>query len=269
MINFCLRSNRASPARFNFLSSVSAVAGTCGLQVSESIETCLSSAQPIGYARSKLITENICNIATQKTSMSSRVHRIGQVVGDTKHGIWNATEAIPLLIRGALSTGALPALKDTPTWLPVDTVAKIVLELTFLPPVAAPLNAVFHVVNPNTIHWANDLLPALKQAGLEFEVVSIREWIKKLNESDPDPVRNPTFKLVNFFAKKYDNDNIGKGLYYRTELARALSPTLRDIGVVDRELVAKFLNFWRSSCWNSSSSRSTITTTIKTVTVTS
>lgn len=260
MINLCLRSNRASPAGFNFLSSVSAVAGTCGLQVPESIETYLSSAQPMGYARSKLVTENICNMAAKKTSMSSRVHRIGQVVGDTKHGIWNTTEAIPLLIRGALPTGVLPALEDTLTWLPVDTVAKIVLELTFLPPAAAPLNAVFHIVNPNTIHWVNDLLPALKQAGLKFDVVSTREWIKKLGESDPDPVRNPTFKLIDFFVKKYDN-RVGKGLHYRTELARALSPTLRDIGVVDTELVAKFLDFWRGNGWNSSSS---VATTAKT-----
>lgn len=207
----------------------------------------------MGYARSKLITENICNLAAKKTAMRSHVHRVGQVVGDTNYGIWNEMEAIPLLIRGALSTGVLPALEDTLTWLPADIVAKVVLELAFLPPAAAPLNAVFHVVNPSTINWTNDLLPTLKNAGLEFDIVPKREWIKKLRESDPNPARNPTFKLVDFFTKKYDNDKVGKGLYYRTELARSLSPTLRDIRVVDTELVAKFLNFWRTSCWNTSS----------------
>lgn len=182
--------------------------------------------------------------------MSSRVHRVAQVVGDTDNGIWNATEAIPLLIQGALSTGALPALEDTPTWLPVNIVAKVVLELTFVPPADAPLNALFHVVNPNTIHWTNDLLPALKEAGLEFDIVGKRDWVDRLRKSDPDPVKNPTFKLVDFFAKKYDNDRVGKGLYYRTELARALSPTLRDIGVVDTKLISKFVDYWRKNCWN-------------------
>ncbi|KAH0602727.1 uncharacterized protein H6S33_008377 [Morchella sextelata] len=250
LIKLCLRSNRPSPAGFNFLSSVSSVAATVGSQVPESVETYLQSAQPMGYARSKLITENICNLAAKKARMSSRVHRVGQVVGDTDNGIWNATEAIPLLIQGALSTGALPALEDTPTWLPVNIVAKVVLELAFVPSADAPLNALFHVVNPNTIHWTNDLLPALKEAGLEFDIVGKRDWVDKLRKSDPDPVKNPTFKLVDFFAKKYDNDRVGKGLYYRTELARALSPTLRDIGVVDTKLVSKFVDYWRKNCWN-------------------
>lgn len=79
----------------------------------------------------------------------------------------------------------LAALENTPTWLPVDTVTKIVLELTFLPPDTVPPNAVFHVANPNTLHWANILLLALKPAGLEFDVVPPRElYFKKLGESE-------------------------------------------------------------------------------------
>lgn len=37
--------------------------------------------------------------------------RIGQVVGDTKCGIWNDSEAWPLIIRSALAMKILPELQ--------------------------------------------------------------------------------------------------------------------------------------------------------------
>jgi len=71
-----------------------------------------SQAQSIGYARSKLATENIIQAAWIKTGMIARVLRLGQTVGDTQHGLWNTTEAIPLMIQSATTIGALPALEE-------------------------------------------------------------------------------------------------------------------------------------------------------------
>lgn len=46
------------------------------------------------------------------TGMHARVFRIGQLTGDEATAAWNDTEAVPLMIRSAISTGALPALDE-------------------------------------------------------------------------------------------------------------------------------------------------------------
>lgn len=43
---------------------------------------------------------------------------------------------------------------------------------------------------------------ALQSAGIEFDVVSKKEWIARLRKSNPDVTANPTYKLVDFFGNK-------------------------------------------------------------------
>lgn len=65
-------------------------------------------------------------------------------------------------------------------------------------------NLVYHVLNPRSFHWTSDLLPALRRTNLPtFETVSPEEWLRRLKESNPDPVRNPSIKLVDFWDGKY------------------------------------------------------------------
>ena len=69
-------------------------------------------AQKMGYARSKLVTERIVKVAAEQTGMVATVLRVGQIIGDSEEGIWNTTEAIPLMIQSAVTMGALPALDE-------------------------------------------------------------------------------------------------------------------------------------------------------------
>lgn len=124
LINLCLRrtinNNHATtsrrqrqPARFYFCSSISAAAGTpLPATIDERHIEELAHAQAMGYARSKLVTEHIVQAAATKTGMVASVLRIGQIVGDTKNGMWNTTEAIPLMLQTAKTLGALPALEE-------------------------------------------------------------------------------------------------------------------------------------------------------------
>lgn len=113
LISFCLQTRAVDPARFYFCSSISAAAAT---PLPATIEEChienLAHAQPMGYARSKLVTEHVIKNAGERTGMTATVLRVGQIVGDTKHGSWNTTEAIPLMIQSAKTMGALPALEE-------------------------------------------------------------------------------------------------------------------------------------------------------------
>jgi thioester reductase-like protein len=109
--------------------------------------------------------------AAMKTGVKTRVFRVGQIVADTVHGVWNDTEAIPLIMQSALTVGALPKLQESPSWTPVDVSARAVSEIAL----SEADSIVANVTNAKTFSWTNDLLPALREAGLQFEEVEPKE----------------------------------------------------------------------------------------------
>ena len=242
----CLKAKQPTPASFNFCSSVSSVANSAGLTVPEAFPESLDYAQDMGYAQSKLITENIIARAAEQRDMLARVLRVGQIVADTQQGIWNHTEAIPLMLQAATTFGALPALDESPRWLPCDAVATSIIDVSL----STSSETFFNIVNPQTFHWTHDLLPMLRNAGLTFREVGQREWIKLLRESDQDVEKNPTYKLLDFFASKYDNDTITRGsLLYETTHSESLSPALAAHPHLTQSLVTKFVSHFQATSW--------------------
>ncbi|OAG41651.1 hypothetical protein AYO21_04115 [Fonsecaea monophora] len=242
----CLSAQQPTPASFNFCSSVSTVTNTPGDAVAEALPQSFKCAQGMGYAQSKLVTEHLVTRAASQTGMEARVLRVGQIIADTAHGIWNDTEAIPLMLQAATTIGALPSLDEHPRWLPVDSVARVVTDISL----SSTTHAVFNIVNPRTFHWTNDLLPALHNAGLSFAQVNQREWIRRLRASNPDPEQNPTIKLVEFFASKYDNDLTNrKNFKYVTSTAEQISPELGMVPALSADLVKKFVGHFLKTSW--------------------
>lgn len=246
LLDLCLKASGPTPARFAFCSSVSVVAASPDGFAPEALPASLTCAQGMGYAQSKLVTEYIVNRAAQQTGMSARVMRIGQIIADTKHGVWNASEAIPMMFQTAETIHALPKLDDTLSWTPVDVVAATVSDLAFAPEAAEIMN----VTNPVSINWTADLLPLLQQAGIRFDVLPQREWIARLRDSNPDPSVNPPIKLLDFFTKKYDHDGPRRSLQFETKNACAASTSLREARSLDRDLVQKFIDYFRTQCWD-------------------
>ncbi|KAL3466049.1 hypothetical protein BJX64DRAFT_296438 [Aspergillus heterothallicus] len=254
LIDLCLEVRGPVPANFSFCSSVSTVARTPGNWVTEALPESLSHAQSMGYAQSKLVTEHIVNRASHATSMSSRVLRVGQIIADTTHGIWNATEAIPMIFQTAETIKALPLLEDILSWTPVDTIASAVIEATR----SSSASDVLNITNPTLNHWTRDLLPLLSQAGLEFEPLPKREWLDHLRKSNPDPAANPPIKLLDFFAKKYDNDNPTRVLLYDTKQSQLAAPSLRNAAGLTQDYVTKFISYFRRQAWSSTSPTTTM-----------
>lgn len=113
LISFCLSVSTPQPAEFYFCSSISVAAGTpLPASISETYIDNLRSTQNMGYARSKLVAENIVKAATEKTGIHARVLRIGQIMGDSKIGLWNSAEAVPLMIQSTIVLGVLPELDE-------------------------------------------------------------------------------------------------------------------------------------------------------------
>ena len=246
LLNLCRAAHESSPASFNFCSSVSTTAAA-SLQTIPETRPDLEWAQNMGYAQSKNLTENLCLEVAERYNIPARILRVGQIIADTQQGVWNSTEAIPLQLQSAITIGALPALPENPSWLPVDTVARGVVDISL-----SDANAdVFNVVNHQTFSWTDHLLPALRNAGLQFQVVTPKAWVQRLRESNPDPIENPPIKLLDFFASKYDRDDaeLGRSKRYDSEKARGLSPTLASAPVINNESVAKFVQYFQSSAW--------------------
>ena len=239
MIDFAFQSN----ARYFFVSSVSSAVRS-GDVITESHVEHLTDAQEMGYSRSKLVSERLCRLA-REAGLDARVLRIGQIVGDTRLGQWNDTEAIPLMIRSAVTLGALPALPDTLTWLPIDVVADIIVELCH----SAEPHDVYNLVNPKSFNWTRDLLPMLRAAGLAFEQVTAAEWLARLAASNPDPAVNPTIKLLDFYKSKYAVLKPGPAVLYETKVTEAASPSLRSVGAPDAALIGKMVKYWTTECW--------------------
>lgn len=254
LIDLSLRTQRPTPASFNFCSSISAVVHTSDNEIPESLPESLSYAQDMGYAQSKLVGEHICIHAAAQRGLAARVLRIGQVIGDTQHGIWNTTEAIPLMLQSATTIGALPTLNESPLWLPVDVVAGTVIDISLSSTASVSLDTdtgtglVYNIVSQHPFHWTHDLLPYLRAAGLQFEELDQREWLCHLR-SNADPVLNPPIKLVDFFAGKYDTDQPRKSFVWHTDKARLASSTLANAGSLDQGLVDKMVGYFKREGW--------------------
>ncbi|KAJ5528079.1 hypothetical protein N7513_012238 [Penicillium frequentans] len=248
LLDLCLSAEGPRPASFAFCSSVSTAARTPGNWTPEALPKSLSYAQNMGYAQSKLVTEHIVNRAATQTGMTARVLRAGQIVADTVHGIWNTTEAIPMILQSANTIKALPKLDDVLSWTPVDTMASSIIDLSLSPAAANVLN----VTNPNLSHWSTQLLPLLREAGLEFETLPPKAWLQRLRGSNQDPEANPPIRLLEFFASKYDTDAPSRVLLYDTKNAQASSPSLSNASGLDENLVARFVQYFNQA-WTPSS----------------
>ncbi|KAL5334813.1 hypothetical protein BJX70DRAFT_391121 [Aspergillus crustosus] len=247
LVKLCLSSSRNTPAKlFYFCSSISAAAGTpLPATIAEAPTPELAHAQDMGYARSKSVAERTVQSAAEQTGMIVKVLKVDQIVGDTVTGNWNSTEAIPLMLQTAQTLKALPALDETPSWLPIDVVAEAILALTRLndTPVSSTAalrrfshdsKTVYHVQKAETFNWTEDLLPASIKVGLDFEILPKKRWVQRLREGEQDPMKNPAVKLLDFFVEKYDNDSMGRsGLVSAMEKSRAASPSFKRRGEAD------------------------------------
>ena len=207
---------RSEPARLFFASSISTAENTPPpALIADAPVDDFSHALDMGYAQSKLVGEHMV-LNAARSGARSYVLRIGQIVGDLQSGFWNDNEYVPSMIRSALSMKALPALNENCSWIPVDTLATAILEVSRTvqsapkpcaidstnPPV------VYNMCNPHLFSW-DQLLEKVRKAGLEFETVPYGDWMQLLRNSasNGDEEQNPAVKLLDHFELRYSMNN--------------------------------------------------------------
>ena len=244
LIQFSLSVHRREPAIMMFCSSISAALSSLSLEVPE---------EPVdlncafgGYGQSKVAGEHIVSHARQIGARAYSL-RIGQVSGHSKKGLWNGSEALPLMIRSALALGALPEISQTCSWLPVDKLASTVIELakscaascehkdiaTASSSAARYVDdSIFNLCNPREFPWSS-LLTTLKHVGFQFDILPFQDWLERLRESEAkgEEVVNPAVKLIQHYEAMYGSES--SPVYngprrFLTEKAESKSVTFRN-----------------------------------------
>lgn len=237
---------------FSFISSIATVLLARAEGVVKEARYGWEAASQMGYGQSKWVAEEICSAAARYAvqkgvDLPVQILRVGQIVGDSTHGIWNPKEAIPLTVQTALTTGALPVRDggDLHFWLPVDIAATAIIELAFRSRSDDKGNEarVFHVSSATPLRWNTEFLPSLASNNLSFEAVPQEEWVRRLESAVPD------HRLLQFFKRTYgvvgdeQDPKPAQGLVDLSE-ARKHSNALRGNTKVDEELIGKFLSYW-------------------------
>lgn len=255
-------------AHFVFISSTAAVSHANTSPVVERLSDVPTDASPLGYGQSKWVAEQIC--AAADVSMApenanrrpTSIIRVGQLCANDT-GVWNASEAYPLMLSTANITHCLPSLNNTLDWLPVDTAARAIVEIIF--PQGAQTGGsdqmmnrlVYHVFNPcKTPTWAQMLQWLSDETNDYFEVVSPPEWLERLEEQSKLPgVSHPSQALLGFwkmlFARETrnvnENDPKTDSPEFEISSAMAVSETMRSVRPLGRHEVIKMWRWIRDS----------------------
>lgn len=229
------------PVRFVFVSSVSAVGGLAAhldRPVPEKVFT--SPDTPYannGYARSKFLSERLCDSAARRLGIDTMVFRVGQVAGAVGHsgqgGEWNRNKWFHSLVIGSKDIACLPDSLGPQfseiDWIPADTLAVVLADLALSLPdtktVVEPGSQatgnhttcgdeahgarVFNVRNPYITSWAS-LLPTFVKglsmsAGHDVAVVKPSVWLARLSDAERKTAGdgsagqpNPALRLLEF-----------------------------------------------------------------------
>ncbi|RDW78967.1 putative NRPS-like enzyme (JCVI) [Aspergillus mulundensis] len=254
LINFSLSVHMPTPAVMLFCSSISTALAKSSDTIDESPTGDFSSALEMGYARSKLIGERIVSNARRSGARAYSL-RIGQVSGHSKRGLWNDTEAIPLMLRSALTLKVLPDLDTECSWLPSDKLACSIMEIARVCSSKSPEaedsrndkdDSLYNLCNSRTFTWSA-MLTALRQQGFEFETVAFDDWMEKLRQSERngEELENPAVKLVDHYAAMHGAD-APRPKVFRTDKAERDSETLRNgrLRIIEDGILARYAQDW-------------------------
>ncbi|KAL8788720.1 MAG: hypothetical protein Q9213_001534 [Squamulea squamosa] len=236
-----------------FISSTSSVSNDKQQPIPESFIPTHSTAQRMGYAESKNVAEHILHHA----NVPSTILRVGQIAGplSSSHSgvVWNEDEWVPALIKTSKSLRCLP--KDIPDvdWIPIDSLSRIIAELTIStsrkPKGGKP--EVYNIVNPHPVPWSS-LLPTLQShlsspTTTSIDIVVLNEWITRLDAldtSDPSILKDhPAIKILPFFRDLARRDR-GVGCRYITDKGVRDSATMAGLRGIDGEAMEVWLRQW-------------------------
>jgi thioester reductase-like protein len=267
---FKLAASRPDPPKLLYISSISSVAQFPHISKSRSIPEEVirdfDASYTIGYAKSKLLSELLCDKASRRLNIPISFVRVGQiagpVIGETV-GLWNVQEWLPSLILTSIGIGAIPdglgADFSEVDWVPVDILSKTLVELGEnqeegdRPTKGAEA---LNLVNPQKVPW-KELLPSFvssieKHANKHIDIIPLKSWLDKLRtlsegfSSDATELARtyPGIKLQEFYEASMLNSK--QAVEWDMSLATVKSRTLMETPAVGKEWIEKWIRGWVS-----------------------
>ena len=241
-----------------FVSSIASVSNYSARERAEVPEETIKDftvPQRMGYAESKYIAERLLEIAATDCKVPVSVCRVGQIAGPIRgsEGMWNKQEWLPSLVLSSRHLGVIPdslSGLETVDWIPIDTLSDVITELALQPSTALGSDGkTYHAVNPSKTTWAALLPHVLAALGPTVHAIPLSEWVKRLRASaetatsEGDLSINPAVKLMEFYEGLLSGESSVASL--ETRETRKASRTLRDLGPVQGEWMAKWIEQWK------------------------
>ncbi|NWB31718.1 amino acid adenylation domain-containing protein [Pseudomonas gingeri] len=186
---------------FNFISSLSACSRIA--EDGRVLEQLPADTPPIyirnGYNLSKWVGERILQRAYEQGAWVN-LYRPGNISFNSRNGVCQPQRnRLLLMLKGSLQLGQVPALALNFDLMPVDFLARfIAFESRRVPD--SP--GVFNLHNPQPLSW-NDYVAAFREAGHDFQLVSVADWQRQLQRVDRD---NALFEVLGFYLNGFEED---------------------------------------------------------------
>jgi len=186
---------------FNFVSTLSA----CSARDEQGrvLEQPPASTPPLyirnGYNLSKWVGERILERAREQ-GVWVNLFRPGNITFDSRSGVSQPHKnRLMLMLKGSLQLGQVPALDLQFDLMPVDFLARFI---AFHASRHQPARAVFNLHNPQPLRWER-YVEAFREAGRAFELVSVAQWQRALQQVDRD---NALFEVLGFYLDGFEED---------------------------------------------------------------
>lgn len=196
----------------------------------------------IGYFQSKYVSERIVRMARDR-GVPVTIHRIGQIVGDSRTGRSNSDDFVSRVLVGSILAGYAPDMHTAMDMTPVDYISAAMVYLSRQP---SSVGKVFHLLNPHPIHWS-DIFDMTAEIGYPVTKLPFDDWVEALEEH-ADRETNPLVNLLPFFHVPFARRILGIGAdshYHALGTSQALGG-LMGSGIacpeINQRVISLFLN---------------------------
>jgi len=186
---------------FNFVSTLSASSAVAA--DGSVLEAPAAETPPIyiknGYNLSKWVAERILQQARELGAWVN-IYRPGNIAFNSVTGVCQPHKnRLMLMLKGSMQLGQVPDFSMTFDLMPVDFLARFI---GFHSSRYHPARAVFNLHNPEPLSWSG-YVDAFREAGREFEMVSVAHWQTQLNRVDS---HNALFGVLGFYLDGFEED---------------------------------------------------------------
>jgi thioester reductase-like protein len=143
------------------------------LPETDAAEHCAGHA--LGYSQTKWVAERLMTAAAER-GLPVTIHRAPFITGDRGTGAWNSDDFICRLVRGIIALGAMPDLSASMDIVPVDYVARSIVQLSQRPESAGRR---FHLCAVDAVPWSA-LADWLGELGHPVVRDPYAQWIARL-----------------------------------------------------------------------------------------